>query len=334
MGLWAVFLVGLVTSFHCIAMCGNFVLAISVTDKETTVTPSSVVLPHLMYNGTRMLSYTVVGVGAGLVGSAISLGGYKGYINIGAGAFMILMALNMLNVHPWLRAFSFRLPRRVSSKIFKTTERADSFAPAVFGLCGGIMPCGPLQAMVLYAAATGSALRGGLTMLVFGIATVPLMLAYGTVASTLAKRYRTQLNAVGAAVIIILGLVIINRGLVLTGSNYNFSYATQQLTALFVPTAKPPATPRAKIQNITLEARDGYIPNTITVTKNTPVRLTVVNPGNDMCAESIVFPSLGIDKKLKQYGKTVISFTAPNEGRFVFSSGCGMWQGTLVVARN
>ncbi len=332
MGLWAVFLTGLVTGFHCVAMCGNFVLAISVTDKTAAVTPRAVLAPHLMYNGARMVSYTVVGIAAGLLGSAISLGAYRGGINIAAGTLMILMALNMLNVHPWLRIFSFRLPRRVTNKMFKTTEQADYFAPGVFGLCGGIMPCGPLQAMILYAAGSGGAVQGGLTMLVFGVATIPLMLAYGTVATTLAKRYREQINAIGAIIIIILGLVIINRGLVLTGSNYNFSSLSRQITNIFVvadPAVK--TSTKASIQNITLEARDGYVPNTLTVRQNVPVRLTVINPGNDMCTESIVFPSEGIDKRLKQYGTTVITFTPKKGGSFTFSSGCGMWQGTLVV---
>lgn len=332
MGLWAVFLTGLVTSLHCAAMCGNFVLAISVTDEQAALTPRTVLKPHLLYNGTRLVSYTVVGAIAGLVGGAVSLGSYKGGINIFAGAFMILMALNMLNVHPWLRFLSFRMPRRVSDKMFKTTEQAQSFAPAVFGLCGGIMPCGPLQAMLLYAAAGGGAIQGGLIMLVFGVATVPVMLAYGSAATTLAKRYKKQVNAVGAAVIIILGLVVLNRGLILTGFKYNFSYVEHQVTALFVPAEQAPiAKVAVKEQKVTLEARDGYVPNTITVRRNVPVRLTVINPGNDMCTESIVFPSEGIDKKLKAYGKTEIVFTPKKGGTFTFSSGCGMWHGTLVV---
>jgi uncharacterized protein len=332
MGLWAVFLAGLVTSFHCIAMCGNFVLAISVTDKQQAATPASVFKPHLAYNASRMVSYTIVGAAAGLLGSVVSLGAYKGYINIAAGLFMILMALNMLQVHPWFRFFSFRMPRKVSERIFKTTERADSFAPALFGLCGGIMPCGPLQAMVVYAAASGGALQGGLTMLVFGLATVPLMFAYGTAASSLAKNYRSQLNVIGAVVIIVLGLIVINRGQVLNGS-YSFSSASRQVASLFATpeNAAQPAPKKTEIQNITLEARDGYVPNTLTVKKGIPVVMTVINPGNDMCAESIVIPSQGIDKGLKPYSTTIIKFTPKKGGTFTFSSGCGMWQGTLTV---
>lgn len=245
---------------------------------------------------------------------------------------MILMALNMLNVHPWLRLLSFRMPRRVSNRIFKTTEQADSFAPALFGLCGGVMPCGPLQAMILYAASSGGGLSGGLTMLVFGVATVPLMMTYGTVASTLAKRYGAQINAIGAVIIILLGLVVINRGLVLNGYQYTFSYISQQAIALFAPHQQAaPASVTAKVQNVTIKTVNGYVPSTITVRQNVPVHLTIDNPGNDMCTESIVFPSLGIDKKLKQFGKTVIDFTPTKGGTFGFSSGCGMWQGTLVV---
>lgn len=332
MGLWAVFLTGLVTSLHCVAMCGSFVLTFAITGKKNGQTKLSAFFPHLIYNSTRMISYFAVGLAAGFLGSAVDLGSYKGLVSIVAGVLMVLLALNMLNVHPWLRFLSFRLPRRLTDKVFSSAEQADAFAPAIFGLFSGLMPCGPLQAMVLYAAGSGSPGRGGLIMLLFGLGTVPLLLAYGTVASSLAKRFSKQLAVIGALIIIILGLATVNRGLVLVGFKYNFSYAAQQVTKLFVPDPPVTAVPRdVKTQNVTIHTIDGYVPNTITVKRSVPVRLTIINPGNDMCTESIVFPSEGIDKKLRPYGTTVITFIPKKGGTFVFSSGCGMWQGTLVV---
>jgi sulfite exporter TauE/SafE len=313
-------------------MCGNFVITISVADKQQAATPLSVITPHLMYNFTRMLSYTIIGVAAGFLGSAVSLGAYKGTVNIVAGLLMILMGLNMLNLHPWLRVFSFRLPRRVSDKIFRTTEQADSFAPLVFGLFAGILPCGPLQAMVLYAAGSGSPLRGGLTMLVFGLATIPLMLAYGSVASTLAKRFSKHLNIIGAIIIIILGLAIIDRGLALTGFPYNSSSLKQQVINRLAPPKKPASVKKTeKWQEVEIKAENGYTPDTLTVECDVPVRLIVVNPGYDDCAAGIVFPSEGIERSLKQNGKTVITFTPKKVGTFTFTSACGMWHGTLIV---
>ena len=41
------------------------------------------------------------------------------------------------------------------------------------------MPCGPLQAMQIYALSTGSFIKGALSMLLFSLGTVPLMLSIG-----------------------------------------------------------------------------------------------------------------------------------------------------------
>ena len=41
------------------------------------------------------------------------------------------------------------------------------------------MPCGPLQAMQMYALSTGSLIQGAIAMLLFGLGTVPLMLFIG-----------------------------------------------------------------------------------------------------------------------------------------------------------
>lgn len=333
MGLWIVFVTGLVTSFHCVAMCGNFVLTFAISGEQKAKSWWSTFLPHLYYNGTKLLSYTVVGAAAGFLGSAVDLGGFKGALNIVAGGLMILMALNMLNVHPALRVFSFRMPRRLSAKLFKSAAQADTFGPAVFGLFNGLMPCGPLQAMVIFAAGSGSPITGGLTLLVFGLGTVPLMLFYGTFASSLAKRFKGQVALAGAVIIIILGLVVMNRGLVLTGFKYNIKYVSDKAIAMVIPPATTKADQSAdgKVQNVKIDIRGGYVPNSLTVKPDIPVKLTVNRPGSDFCSERFVFPKFGIDQALKPNGTTVIEFTPTDTGQFTFTCGMGMYQGSLTV---
>ncbi len=334
MNLWVIFVTGLVTSLHCVAMCGNFVLTFAITGEQKAKSKLATFLPHLYYNGTKLISYTMVGVGAGFLGSAVDLGGFKGGVNILAGFLMVLMALNMLNVHPALRVFSFRMPRKLSARLFKSAAQADTFAPAVFGLFNGLMPCGPLQAMLILAASSGSPTQGGLTMLAFGLGTVPLMLMYGTFASTLAKRFKGQVTLAGAIIIIILGLVVMNRGLVLTGFKYNFKYVSDKAIAMVIPPATTEAGQSAdgKVQNLKIDIQGGYVPSSLTVKPNIPVKLTVNRPGSDFCSERFVFPKFGIDQPLKPNGITVIEFTPTETGQFTFTCGMGMYQGSLTVA--
>lgn len=333
MSLWVIFLTGLVTSLHCVAMCGNFVLTFAINGEHSAKSKFSAILPHLYYNGAKLISYSVVGAAAGLVGSAINLGKYQGGVNIVAGMFMVLMALNMMNLHPALRVFSFRMPRKLSAKLFKSAAQADTFAPAVFGLFNGIMPCGPLQAMVIYAASSGGPIQGSMTMLVFGLGTVPLMLTYGTFASTLAKKYKGQMALAGALIIMILGLVVMNRGLVLSGFKYNIKYVSTKAIAMIIPpkSAEAGQSADAKVQNVKIDIQGGYVPNSLTVKQGVPVRMTINRPGDDFCSERLVFPKYGIDKKLKAKGTSVIEFTPGETGQFTFTCGMGMYQGTLNV---
>ena len=80
----------------------------------------------------------------------------KGIVQLGAGLFMVVMGLNMLNLFPWLRSLTPRLPRFLTSR---ATAAAGSNSPLYVGLLNGLMPCGPLQAMQLYALSTGSPLK-------------------------------------------------------------------------------------------------------------------------------------------------------------------------------
>ena len=87
-----------------------------------------------------------------------------------AGLLMLGMALRMLGVFKVLRGFSVSLPR------FRSGGERSSF---VVGLLNGLMPCGPLQAMQLYALSRGTFAGGALSMLLFGLGTVPLMFGFG-----------------------------------------------------------------------------------------------------------------------------------------------------------
>ena len=81
------------------------------------------------------------------------------------------------------------------------------------GLLLGLMPCGPLYAMEINAAGTGSIGAGMLTMLAFGLGTVPTLYAFGLVSSTVGHRLPRRLFQFAALVVILLGVFTLLRGL-------------------------------------------------------------------------------------------------------------------------
>jgi sulfite exporter TauE/SafE/copper chaperone CopZ len=216
MGYGVLFVVGLLTSLHCVAMCGGINLSQCVPKGSAAPGGAKAkIRPSLFYNLGRMVSYTVIGGIVGALGSVISFSGWaRGLIAILSGLFMIIMGLSMTGLFPWINKITPRLPR-----IFR--EKAGSAGrgkgPFVVGLLNGLMPCGPLQAMQLYALGTGSFAAGALSMFFFSLGTLPLMFGLGAIVTMLGSKFTKNMLKVSAVLVAVLGVIMLSRGLVLSG---------------------------------------------------------------------------------------------------------------------
>ena len=120
-------------------------------------------------------------------------------------------------------------PRRVDLErqaLSKLRRKATSDAgagestlatPIAFGLLTGLMPCAPLQAAELAAASSGNPIYGALTMLAFGLGTMPLLFTFGTASSLIPVDWKRRLTFVLAFVVMGLGLIFLNRTAMLVG---------------------------------------------------------------------------------------------------------------------
>ena len=212
--LGALFLAGLLCSLHCAGMCGALLLGAVAPRGGPGKTPPTgcTCAAALLYNAVRILSYAAVGAAAGSLGAALAPGpAFRGAVQLAAGLAMLLAALRMTGLlRIRLPSFRLRLPAlRLPSRLVPT---APSARAALLGLATGLMPCGPLQAMQLWALGSGGAVRGALGMLAFGLGTAPLLFAVGAAAGVLAKR-RILLARLAAAVMAALALGMILRGL-------------------------------------------------------------------------------------------------------------------------
>lgn len=206
MGYGMLFVTGLLTSLHCVAMCGGIGLSQSLAGVK-----KASIGPLLQYHLGRLLSYVTLGaiLGAlgGLIGNAGGLSyGFQGALKLIAGLAMLLMGLNMLALLPGF-------PKLPGVK----WKRPKGLPPFAIGLLNGFMPCGPLQSMLLLALASGSAVRGGLSMLCFCLGTLPLLLGFGSLAAWLGKRFTSAVLTCGAVLICVFGLSMLSQGGSLTG---------------------------------------------------------------------------------------------------------------------
>ena len=114
------FVVGLLTSVHCIAMCGGINLSQSVINSKNN---GKIIKSNLYYNIGRVISYIVIGGIVGAIGSILTLNGVlKGVIAIIAGMIMLIMSINMLGVFAPLRKFNIRIPKKIANRLNKTKK--------------------------------------------------------------------------------------------------------------------------------------------------------------------------------------------------------------------
>lgn len=226
MGYGMLFIIGLITSVHCIAMCGGINLSQCILqmmqDESNDTSKLATFRPSLTYNMGRVLSYTAIGFALGLVGFLI--GGsseiglsllLQGVLKMIAGLFMVIMGINMLGIFPWLRKFTIRMPKFLARKVGK--QKAKAGHPFIVGILNGFMPCGPLQSMWIVALAAGNPFAGAFSMFLFSLGTVPLMLGLGSIISVLGRKFTDKVMTVGAVLIVILGLAMLSQGGSLSG---------------------------------------------------------------------------------------------------------------------
>ena len=327
MGYGILFFIGLLTSLHCIAMCGGINLSQCISYKvgKENSGKFSYLKPSLLYNSGRVISYTVIGGIVGALGSSISFSGAaKGIVAVIAGVFMVIMGLNMLNVFPWLRKLNPRMPKIFGKKIYNNNGK---YGPFYVGLLNGLMPCGPLQAMQIYALGTGSFVAGAISMFVFSIGTVPLMFGFGAVSSMLSGKFTNKMMKVSAVLVIVLGVVMANRGLALSG----FSLSSLPFGVVGYNQGNGVAKIQDGVQIVTTRLSPGsYEP--ITVQKGIPVKWIIKARKEDLngCNNEIIIPNFNLSKKL-EIGDNIIEFTPAQTGIFAYSCWMGMIRSKITV---
>lgn len=319
MGFGILFVIGLITSIHCIAMCGGINLSqcMAKPGESDPRDGLSKLTPSLLYNLGRVISYTIIGGIVGALGSVVSFSGTaKGIVAIVAGAFMIIMGLNMLSIFPWLKRINIRPPRQLGFLVEKNSKQGPLFV----GLLNGLMPCGPLQAMQLYALGTGSFLAGATAMLIFSLGTVPLMFGFGVISSLLSGKFNHWAMKASAVLVIVLGVLMFSRGLNLSG-----------VAAYAASGPGNVAKIQGNLQAVETTMDTGrYSP--IVVQKGIPVVWTIKARGQNLngCNEQLTIPSYNIQKKLVP-GDNVIKFTPATEGTIAYTCWMGMISSTISV---
>ena len=204
------FLMGLIGSGHCIAMCGGIASSLQLAcNKRQTW------LYSLAYNSGRALSYMLAGALVAGISSqfATQNSAFALFLSFLAGVFMLLVGVYIMRLAAtlqWLEKLGKTLIWQHLIKLNKYLMPIDSPLKALgYGALWGWLPCGLVYSALTWAMTSGTAINGALVMLAFALGTFPAMITLGVAAQKLNTLFNHPWTR------IILGSVIIWYGIYL-----------------------------------------------------------------------------------------------------------------------
>ena len=207
MDLWTAFLLGLVGSVHCAGMCGPLALALPAAGATTP----GYVLGRIAYNVGRIVTYCLLGIVFGLAGWTFLLAGLQRWISIALGVALLLGLFVSRRLALWRPVTS--AVNQLKSRMSVLLRRRSFVALAVLGLLNGLLPCGLVYVACAGAAATGGIFAGASYMTVFGVGTVPMMLAISLSGKLVPTSLRLKLVKTIPVCVFLLGTLLILRGM-------------------------------------------------------------------------------------------------------------------------
>lgn len=206
-------------------MCGPFVLAFSLTIPKDGGSLTRALRVMGLHNGGRILGFAVLGTVFGLVGSFVNLAsrtaGLDGVAGLVGGVLMIIWAIDQVrtgHAAGWVERWSLLSvgPMRRWMQSLRTNK--NPLSGFLSGLLLAAHPCGLLFGLLLTAAASGSWWHGGLTLLAFGVGTIPAMISVAMAGYYGRKRLTGRwASYVTAALIGLSGILFALRGLAVNG---------------------------------------------------------------------------------------------------------------------
>ena len=222
---------GFVGSFgHCVGMCGPLTVAFSLSGNEKNPKNDSRswqqhLYFHTLLNIGRILSYAIAGAAIGAIGSVLVASGQfagiesdlRRWLAILTGILLVWMGIVQIKPEglPSIPLFNpmamVGLHQRLNIAMSKLSLHSHPLTPALIGMTWGLIPCGFLYTAQIKSAETGDMTQGALTMLAFGIGTLPSMLGIGVFAGLLSRDRRSQLFQMGGWITLTIGILTLLR---------------------------------------------------------------------------------------------------------------------------
>ena len=210
--LTSAFFLGLFSTMHCVGMCGGIIGALSLSLPVETRNKKPKLFAYVMtYNIGRIISYGAAGLLAGAIGAGViqSTGIESGHAVLRIIGVMMMVAIG-LYLTGWLpqiasvEKIGIPLWKRLEPIGRKLVPVASLPKALAYGLIWGWLPCGMVYFVLVWALTAGSAVNGALTMVAFGLGTLPTLVTAGFMTSWITRfTHSTRARQVVGLLIII-----------------------------------------------------------------------------------------------------------------------------------
>ena len=166
--IYAALLLGLAGSLHCLGMCGPLALALPGGNRRW----GTLFLSRMLYNAGRIFTYTIIGLVMGALGHFVMFAGFQQVLSLVIGACLLLALLFYRHA-----GFLQHLVGGVQKHVARLLQIQHPGVLLPIGFLNGLLPCGLVYAAAAASVVQGGVLAGGMFMFVFGLGTLPMMLA-------------------------------------------------------------------------------------------------------------------------------------------------------------
>lgn len=204
------FVMGLAGSLHCIGMCGPLALSLPVSHNNDL----SRITGGFIYNSGRILSYAMMGLIFGSLGSLIIATKWQSGLSIALGAVILLYLLIPKKYFHFTTTNRlgkpFMLLRQQLGKLFQSKKLSSLF---FIGILNGFLPCGLVYLALSSSVISASPVNGSMFMLFFGLGTFPMMFATVLMGNYLNQSIRQRIHKAVPLLLFFMAVLLVLRGM-------------------------------------------------------------------------------------------------------------------------
>lgn len=221
---------GLLSSFHCVGMCGPIAMMLSVSHNN----PPRKAIQVAVYHLGRLSAYSLLGLLFGIFGRGLYLAGFQQNLSIVIGiAILLVVIIPERSIANWTFAQPiYKFVGKAKSKLRQQFKKSSFTSLFSIGILNGLIPCGMVYVAIFGAIAMQNELYGMLYMFLFGLGTIPLMTAVVYLKAFISLSMRNKINKIIPYVAAIVGILFILRGMGL-----GIPYVSPSNMSLFVSSA-------------------------------------------------------------------------------------------------